>query len=238
MGKFSVITGSGHCGSKWLATVLGSQSGITWHHHLGYEKIALQWQVADLLAPDNEVYSIYWSQLEHELSSGDVGDANSWPPHLLIEVNKVFPIDHVIYMTRHGVQQLYSIMRSSVMRRQMFPKGAAVKLRSLYELMPNKPKEPYEEWGRFKQLCLMIAANDFMPAVLRAGGLKVSDYSLDDLILDAKLVKELAPRLTLKKIKELQKADLNRKVPGERSPEKIWAGWSDEQQAAYLEIVG
>ncbi len=238
MGKFSIITGSGHCGSLWLATMLGSQKDVTWHHHLSYTATNLQWQVADLLSPADKAYDVYWNQIEHELRSGDVGDANSWPPHLLLNVNIVYPIDHVIYMTRNGVSQLYSIMRSSVLRRQTLPKGAEVKLRSLYDIMPDKPEEPYGEWSRFKKLCLMIAANKFMPDYLRTGGLKVSDYSLDNLILDAKLVKKIAPKLTLKNIKELQKVDLNRKVPGERSPEKIWAAWSEEQRAAYMEIVG
>jgi hypothetical protein len=157
---------------------------------------------------------------------------------MLPAVNERLKIDRLSYLTRNGVQQLHSLTtKSPVLSQDPLPEAANSKLAALYDATVYVNK-PYSEWTRWERLCLMVAANDFMPTWLVVEGLPVEVYSLDDLITDVDLLKELAPNLTKTKLKKWQKIDLNRKVDGDRSPATLWSKWTAEQQDAYREIVG
>ena len=238
MGKFQVIAGSGHCGTKWLSKVLDLQTDMRWYHHLRFTTTGIPWQIADLRPPDDPVFYRYWRWLGGDLEHNNIGDSNSWPPHMLAQVHKHRHIDKVIYLTRNGIQQLYSLMTESpVLKQDPLPVAATEKLLCLYAIMPNKPKREYGDWNRFDKLCLMIAANKFMPDYLRGQGMIVKEYNLDELVNDPELVKELAPDLSMKTIREVQKVDINRKVKGNREPMSIWADWSKSQRQAFTEIA-
>ena len=241
---FSIITGSGHCGTVWLSTVLNEGTDTTWHHHLRDELTDQPWWNLDHLTLENLIYNRYWSWIESEAQHGSVGDANSWPPYMLPAVNERFKIDRIIYLTRNGVQQLHSLTtKSPALSQSPLPEAAEAKLAALYDAAVHVNK-PYSEWTRWERLCLMVAANDFMPLWLAGQGLPVEVCSLDDLIVvkgrhtDTDLLKELAPNLTKTKLKKWQKTDLNRKVDGERSPAMLWRKWTAERKDAYREVVG
>ena len=233
---FSVIASSGHCGTKWLAAVLDSQPGSTWYHHFRHEMTNAPWELLDLRHPTDPFFEPYWRWIRGELVHNDVGDANSWPPHLILKVNEHQPIDRIIYLTRNGIQQLNSLLTTSpAFMRDPMPEAAQVKLRSLGEI------GGYGEiinWPQFAQLCLLVAANYFMPDWLRGRGLNVLVYSLEELTTDVNKLKELAPGLTKKQLKEWQKQDINRKVMGDRDPATLWGKMTDDQKATYSEIVG
>ena len=236
---FSVITGSGHCGTTWLATVLNEGTDTTWFHHLREDLLDKPWQELDRYAPGHKTYNRYWSWIESEAQYGSVGDANSWPPYMLPQVNEKYPIDRVIYLTRNGVQQLYSLTtKSPMLSKDPLPEAAEAKLKALYDIGTSNSAMRLDQATRWEKLCIMVAANDFVPPWLIVQGLPVEVYSLDDLITDTDLLKELAPNLTRTAIKKWQKTDLNRKVEGARSPRTLWGKWTSEQQAAYREIVG
>lgn len=239
MKNFSVIAGSGHCGSTWLASVLDSQLGVTWYHHFREEMTGAPWELLDLRSPGDPFLHQYWRWIRGELHHSDVGDANSWPPHLLPDVNEVHPIRRVIYLTRNGIQQLHSLATTSpAFMRDPMPKAAQVKLKTLYDIAPKVPSKPYQEWTNFEKLCLMILANGFMPDWLRENGLCVDVYSLEELTNDIDKLRELAPSLDDARLKQWQKTDINRKTKGGRAPSTIWRKWTKEQKVAYREIVG
>jgi hypothetical protein len=245
---FSVIAGSGHCGSTWLASVLDSQIGVTFYHHFREEMTGKPWELLDLKSPDDPLFLQYWRWIGGDIEGGPTGDANSWPPHLLPAVNEVRPIDRVIYLTRNGIQQLNSLATTSpALSRDPMPVVAEVKLKTLFDIAltipkiyhrPNIPSKPYEEWSRFEKLCLMILANEFMPDWLRDNGLNVVVYDLGLLLSDVGILGGLAPRLDKQTLEEWQRNDINRKTEGGRAPSTIWRKWSPEQRAAYRSIVG
>lgn len=239
MNTFSVIAGSGHCGTTWLASVLDSQLGVTWYHQFRGEMADKPWVVLDLKRPDDPLFNQYWRWIKGELHIGPVGDANSWPPHLLPVVNEVVPIGRVIYMTRNGIQQLHSIVTTSppFMNGQM-PEAALVKLRALYDIAPEVSDKPYEEWSHFEKTCLVVQANSFMPDWLREKGLTVDVYNLDELTTDLDKLRELAPGLDDDQLEQWQQTDINRKTEGGRAPSTIWRKWTNEQREAYRLIVG
>ncbi len=239
MDEFSVIASSGHAGTSWLATVLDDQPDTTWYQHFREEMTDKPWEVLDLLSPDDGIFNNYWRWIRGELNLGDVGDANSWPPHLLLAVNEVVPIDRVIYLTRNGVQQLNSLTTTSpALKRDPLPEAAEAKLAALYDIAPFVPDKPYGQWTRFGHLCLMVAANEFMPTYLRLHGLTVDVYSLEELTTNLDTLRELAPGLDDATLEKWQKKDINRKTEGGRAPSTLWRKWEPEQREAYKLIVG
>lgn len=236
---FSVIASSGHAGTKWLAAVLNSQKDVIWHHHLREQMTGKGWEKLDLISPRAPIFERYWERIRSELNVTDVGDSNSWPPHSLPAVNSVQHIDRVIYMTRNGIQQLHSLMTTSpALSKNIHPPVAMVKFEALYDAMPEKPDKPFDEWSNFEHLCLMVAANNFMPDWLRDKGLVVDVYSLEDLTTELDMLRELAPGLDEYDLNRWQQTDINRKVTGKRTEAAIWRKWTKEQRAAYKEIVG
>jgi hypothetical protein len=197
------------------------------------------WEVLDLLKPTDKEFNQYWRWMRGEIGIGNTGDSNSWPPHLILEANEVMPIDRVIYLVRNGLPQLNSLITTSpALSSDPLPKAAEAKLAALYEIAPDVPDKPYSEWTRHERLCLMIAANDFMPDYLRSHGLTVEVYSLEELTTDLDTLRELAPGLDDETLEKWQQTDINRKTEGGRAPSTIWRKWSAEQRRAYRDVVG
>lgn len=235
---FEVIAGSGHCGTKWLATVLDQRPTSKWLHHYRGAVTGLSWENLDGLLPDNDIFKTYWNNIRGLLNDVDLGDSNSWPPYLLPEVNSVEPISRVIYLTRNGVQQLNSLATESPsLSSDPLPPPALTKLRRLYDIWPDKVKA-FDEMTRWERLCLTVAANDWMPPWLRENGLYVEAYSLGDLTSDWRVLHELAPELSEDEIAHWQGQDINRKVEGGRAESTIWRKWTPEQRAGYRAVVG
>lgn len=197
---FDVIAGSGHCGTKWLATVLNSVPGATWHHEMRTEITRLPWYVLDLYEPDDAIFSSYWTFIRQQPGSG--GDANSWPPELLPAVNEVVPIRRIIYLTRDKDKQLHSLQtKSPVWSGAISSKAASHKL-GLYAEISGLPRDAR----------LLVEANDFMPGWLRSMGLHVDTYSLEDITTSLAVLKELAPSLTGVELAAWQQKKINQKV--------------------------
>lgn len=235
MSKFLVIAGSGHCGTKWLATVLNERPEEVWYHELRSQITKLSWDQLDLYYPNDPIFGRYWAFITKQRLS--VGDANSWPPHILPHVNSIYHIDLVYYLVRNEIQQLYSLMNYSPVIN--LPDWSGVlykKLERLYQLYPN-PNKSFDEMSRFEKLCLMVAANHFMPDYLRARNLEVIKLSLDELVSDPLSVKRLVPEFSLGQIEKLQNTDINNKGDGHLSPEEIWDNWPEDYKLSFLEMV-
>lgn len=242
MSAFNVIAASGHCGTTWLAKVLDSQPGVTWYHHFREEMTGESWEVLDLKSPDDKMYDQYWRWVKGHLMQGDVGDSNSWPPHLLPAVDRKMPIQRVIYLTRNKVQQLNSLITTSPAYNKgpLHPLSSAAKakLKILFDIAPEVPKKEFYLMEHYEKLCLMVAANDFMPDWLRQHGLAVDVYSLEELTKDVDVLAQLAPGLDEETLTRWQRKDINRKTTGGRAESTIWRKWPKELKEAYRAVIG
>lgn len=239
MGNFHVIAGSGHCGSLWLARVLGAGTDIKWYHERR-RALAGKWLEACRLGPDHERFDEYWKRIKGELRHTDVGDSNSWMPILLIEANKIVPIKRVIYLVRNPIQQLHSLTRTSYVWSkdpgQLSP--IAMTYLAVLHMSSGLNKTTWDDWTHWEKLCLLVRANDVLPDILRANGLSVDVYALETLTTDPRALLELAPDLSLDEARAWQKRDINRKVYGDRSPQALWLKWTPEQRDGFERVVG
>lgn len=216
--SFQVIAGSGHCGTMWLAAVLDSVPGQDWHHELRTTLTGMPWQEADAYAPDDPCFDGYWRRIrEIQDVHGIVGDSNSWPPYILGVVNRIMPIDRVIYLTRDKEKQLRSLSTQSPVLSAAEWHPAAERKAHLYWTCLTWNDDPHPDewnsWTREEKMKLLVDANDFMPDWLRDSyGLTVDVYSLEELTTDIDKLRELAP-LTDAELQAWQLRDINRKVP-------------------------
>lgn len=238
MGEFEVIASSGHCGTKWLAQVLDAGTDSKWYHELRLQTCG-SWVEAMQHKVDGEFFNEYWLTIGVDIFKlGKVGDSNSWPPFRLPEVNERRKIDRVIYLTRNPVLQLHSLAYYSYVwhrPEQDWPAGARRYLIDMMKAGGYKP--PPSRLSRWEKLCILVAANDFMPGWLWKQGFNVSVYTLEELTTQVSVLMGLAPKLTPDEARAWQQRDINRKVSGERNPDAIWASWTDEQREAFNRIV-
>ena len=199
---FRVITGSGHCGTMWLARILDELPGQHWTHELRTTITGWPWQMADALPPNSTRFDKYWHRI-YALANryAVVGDSNSWPPEALPAVNRIMPIDRVIYLTRDKERQLYSILNTSpVWSHESRPTAARARL-DLYSRISGQPVSDR----------LLVEANDFMPDWLRGQGLAVDAYSLEELTTNIQRLRRVAP-LDDDTLRHWQSTKVNQKV--------------------------
>lgn len=239
MKRFIVIASSGHSGTKWLSELMGLRMDIKSHHELRNSMLRKSWVELDLKEPSDALFDDYWQRICYEEQFFDaVLDANSWPPHLLLKVHEHHEIFKVIYLVRNDIQQLHSLTTASEpLKQEQLPEAAEQKLRILYELMPRKPKADYDAWDNFSKLCLLVAANHFMPEYLAERGMSVEVFHLTRLLHQQEEVRKLVPTANFKTILQLQQKDINRKVEGNRDPSTIWESWPKEKRRSFFDIV-
>lgn len=235
MTTFNLIASVGHCGTMWLSRVLNAGTDARWFHELRLHRGG-PWLDTLRYGPGDRQYDAYWKHVRRHLWEGDVGDANSWPPVLLLDVNEVQAIDRVIYLRRNPIQQVHSLAtRSYVWSREKRPTIIFDYINGLYQASPLEQQWPFSAW---EKVCFLVASNYFMPDWLRQRGLPVETYTLETLTTDTAALMQLAPNLLYDEARRWQQWDVNRKVRGKRDPAHIWAQWTDEQRAGFERVVG
>jgi hypothetical protein len=237
MSTLILIAGSGHCGTRWLASVLDAQPGVTFYHELRPKMTQTAWFTLADKAPSDQVYGEYWEHIREGLEQVNIGDANSWAPWQLPDVARIANVK-VLYLVRNGIQQLYSLsMCSDVWRAHPFSMPAYnVWLRALWQAM-NTPGPDYDDLSRWERLCLLVQANAIMPVQL-AQQMELELVRLEDLTTDVDVLQAIAPGLSRETCREWQAKDINRKVNGDRSPAAIWAKWSADQRETFHRMCG
>jgi hypothetical protein len=199
---FEVITGSGHCGTMWLAAVLDAVPGRSWTHEARRTIAGLSWVEATTYPVDSPMFDSYWHSIRRRMIDYDiVGDSNSWPPESLPDVAEVTDIGRVIYLTRDKEAQLHSLLTAS--RVWSAPKLGEAALERLAMYATISGREPSIE--------LLVEANDFMPDWLRGFGFNVDVYGLEELTTDVDKLAELAP-LSSEVLRAFQGNKINQKV--------------------------
>ncbi len=78
----------------------------------------------------------------------------------------------------------------------------------------------------------------------KLGGDRVLVLRLEDLVKNTdtllNIIQKLNPKISpsIRELEILQKTDVNRKIQSNRSPDVIWARWSDEQREVFKRICG
>lgn len=239
MKRFIVVASSGHSGTKWLSELMGMRMDVRSYHELRNSMLRKSWTELDLKEPDDALFDSYWQQIRSDEEEFDaVLDSNSWPPHMLLRVHAHHEIFKVIYLVRNDIQQLHSLSTASdPLKQEQLPEAAEQKLRVLYELMPRKPKADYDTWDNFSKLCLLVAANHFMPEYLAERGMNIEVFHLNILLSQPQEIQRLVPFVGTRAVRQMQQKDINRKVEGSRDPHEIWLSWSKEQRRSFFNVV-
>lgn len=259
MGNFIVVTGVGHAATKWLATVMHhpDQNVVFYHEPLMHLKRG-RWMRARHLEMDEdaECPSDYRAFIENNLRSHRVvGDVISWLPLATVTVlKKWFDVRRVIFLVRHGIPQLHSIATKSLMNRHGTDSFLYAKYVRRYWELAGSPGKDWPKWTRWEMMCLWWSTNAFMPD-LAAKHVPTEIHCMEDLTQDIEYLIGFCRVINLHtetpKLKELQSynvdrpdlerlqgQDINRKVPGDRTPEFLWSKWTREQQDAFRRICG
>ena len=220
---------------------------VCFHEQL-FEKTRFNWYTAkkhELTQGIDSAFDGYWTFIAQQLQTYRIlGDANSWTPSTIPDLDSRFGVDQVIYLVRNGIQNVHSFFYHSarISRDDWLYTHFH---RRYWEILgcPGGDWDNYTDWARW---CFYWQINQAMPAWLadQLGGERVLIYRFEDLLHDsdvlAKLIEEINPeaRLSAQELKVLQQTDINQKIRGDRSPEAIWSQWTDEQREVFKRICG
>lgn len=238
MSEFWLVAGAGHCGTQWLSRVVDAVPGWKGYHELRHSLVGMAWHNSAGFPADVDIHSEYWDKMKEELQQDNILDSNSWAPFEIPLVNAIRHVDRVIYLVRNGIQQLHSLKnKSHVWAKQPRDSYAYdVWLRQWWRVgNPGQlwPRENYDRMTRFERLCVFIQAHTFAPDWLRAKGLPVEVYRLEDLTTDVDVLQQVA-NLPAEVLRGWQRADINRKVDGDRTPATLWNSWTEAERDTFL----
>ena len=253
MGKYIIGIGA-HAGSTWAALVLNRpEIGVLFKHEgrsawVGSSLDSLK----GMISPgDLSVfpYTQYFYQAKFRLTQYDVfGDFNSWPPLAILEVDRMLPISNIIIILRNGISQLYSMTSHSSWNTAKEGEWRVdVFLRELWEFTGSSGKS-WDKRTLWEKLCVMWSTTVDNVKCLQRLGFTVHVHYLESLVDLASgrslraLLQDVSPVLNDSysdyQLATSQQHDVNRKVPGERSPKVLWERWSTEQQQGFIDICG
>jgi hypothetical protein len=254
MGEFVLIACVGHCGSKWLATVLNRpQDGMICMHEGRVMAMEKPWHVAFQTEWDKGVdapeFAGFWRHVRRSLKNYDVvGDANDWTPYIIPEVHKHQPVSRIIYLVRNGIQTMNSVANASSSWHQFGDASWPIDsfLHRYWELM-EKPGKDWAERTRWEKLCVFWKLNWHMVKWLSRelpSDVWLCPQRLEDLTANEnpwvlrELMQNFGLEISDEELQQLQAQDINRKVKGNRDPAYIWSQWTEEQREAFLENCG
>jgi len=244
---FSLITGIGHCGTKWLSTILNRpEQGVRCYHELSYPTTIGLWQDRQKAVRERglarNVFPKYWRQIDGDLKRYKfVCDSMSWCSIESVAAAKVGNAEKIIYLVRNGIQQLYSAANCSIWLHVSDDHFLYQGFLKTYWEIAGKPYKEWSRWTRWEKLCLWWETNEFMPQWMttRFDGV-VETYRLEDLVTPTGRLEKIVSRYGLtidgESLHKLQGNDVNRKVPGDRSPSALWEPWSEKEKEAFLAI--
>lgn len=247
--SFSLITGIGHCGTKWLSTVLNHpKQGVLCYHELSHKTTIPQWQARQPYVRKKGIgknaIPRYWKQINKDLNTYyHVCDSMSWCSIEAVKVGTIGNADKIIYLVRDGIQQLHSIAHKSIWRQVPDNHFLYQGFLKKYWEIAGKPYKAWKNWDRWEKLCLWWATNEFMPQwMLNNFWNDIQVLRLEDLITDAQTLSTLARYYDLAfdvpTLRKHQKKDVNRKVQGDRRPRTLWQQWTQKERESFKAICG
>lgn len=244
MSKVCQITGIGHAGTQWLAHVLDRpEQGVRFTHELAYRKTGITWLQRQKMAVEKGVavttFPKYWAALK-ETGPRWIGDSMSWHPIEVVYLAKQGVTDQIVLLVRNGIQQLHSVAYHSTWGNVGGDHWLYHTYLRRYWELAGSPGKPWEQWATWEKLCLWWATNEFCADWIRDQYKEMFVLRMEDLTRRAALLEEFIGLFGIQvhDVSALQGQDMNRKVPGDRSPGALWARWSQEQRDAFVDICG
>jgi|19_taG_2_1085344.scaffolds.fasta_scaffold00724_6 hypothetical protein len=260
------IAGSGHCGTKWLSTVLTDQnSKVVCFHEGRHNLTGITWEKAIEIqkATGFDGFGDYFNKvLSLQNNQGmKVGDSNSWSMETLCneqksqKLTKNISIDKVLFLIRNGIRTINSVIELNK------------RIKGHTRLMNSQPavKKQWEDcvisWQEKNNISLEIdRRNDDWIATLphliywaegyskskldvakSIYGADFSIYRLEDLTTDIEFLGNLLQKFGISKnseeIKKLQQRDVNRKVKNQ-DLDYIIKNWNNDLKNNFKKICG
>ena len=250
MSQFVIVGGIGHCGTKWLAQLLDRQDqGVIFYHQYKYTLTALSWDSWLIMKHEQPLAMAEYLEPYCELMQGQmrkyrvVGDAISWMPLSIPDIDKAIHIDRIVYLVRNGIPQLNSIWHRSQFGRNppdswMFTDY----MKRYWGLMGRPYKKKWNNWTQWEKACLWWATNAFMPGWLKMQlpEAQIDVYRLEDLVGDVSTLTSLVQTFGLEipegDLIAYQGKDVNRKIQESHDPKVIWQAWHKEWREAFVSI--
>ena len=273
-GRFVLVAGLEHCGTGWLAEALNRPEIDMVGFHEQKVRI-LKSNYLDLVKHQqakgiDERFAPYFDFIRDQLAKyHTVVDSNSWPTAHLPIVDKIIPVNHVVYIIRNGIKNVNSLVRHTFpvgeieLRRKIWPRGALNMLTKTVEIHPDSAwtadkwqqrieclrqdlDQNYESWTDFERFAFNWRCNEILPEWLKMtmGDSRVSVVRFEDLLEDEAALRKLINTLSDAEsdaisddaLREIQGRDVNRKIKGNRDPEKLWKSWSVEDRGAFKRL--
>lgn len=249
-GRFVLVTGLGHCGTRWISWALTRRrSGRLVHHEYKLRVMRTDWRGG--FRHEHELgvddwYAPYFERVERQLRRyALVGDANSWTMARVPEVDKRLRVDRVIHLVRNGVQNVHALFHFFARRIPRDDWTYTHFLPGYWELAgrPFRDRFAFSDWEAW---CFAYTLNSIMPEWMaeRLGADRVEVVRLEDLVGDVNAFRALVGRLDAgrppgeRRIRRVQRTDRNRKIHGDNSPETLWRHWTDEQRESFRRLCG
>lgn len=247
-GSYFLVSGMGHCGTKWMSKVLDDPGGGVRCYHEKTVKVAgLDWYEfirRELTEGPAATAPPYFDFLHAKLSRYRVvGDSNAWRIKSIPQVNEEIEIDRVVYMVRHGLQNVFSSYRSN----RKIERGDWLYtdyLRWPWEVA-GRPGKDWTDRSRWECWCSFWAHNEDLVAWLRErlGDQKVLTVKLETATSDldrlSAVVRSVGrPDPSFQELSRWQDRDVNRKVRGDRRPEALWRRIDQAKRRQFIDICG
>lgn len=254
---FFYIGSLGHCGTKWLATVLNRPAhGIACYYEmlnqLPNESLTpptLSGGEQDIFEVENLIHLPYFVFFREMSKLLMVGDAHSWPPHQIGPVLRKLCGQKAIWLVRNGVAQVHSFdIWLSALGNHSAPDH-----RQFIDMMQDDveqigtPVPLSNEWAQlsqFQQLCWWWSINAMVAGIIRTWSGSIYQARFEDVIKGgdelAQLIQWINPLTPINRdeLAAWPRARVNQGgVTGD--PEKIWKTlWSQGQRAVFNGVCG
>lgn len=246
MRRLYLVTGSGHCGTAWLAHVLDHQDQGVYSIHEGVKVWTKQpWKEAVLHYLDHGVdsyFDLYFNRLSqavHDFSY--VVDSHSWIPTAVPEVQQKVHVTRVIHLVRNGLKNVASLYETfNKVEGEWSGEGnwfGRIIQRELAVIGSQTLSGPFSwEWW-----CHWWALNQKTVDWMRSQDFRVGVLPLEVLVEDLDVLTSLLESFKVKVdqdwLVEQQKTVRNSHVES-RTSQAIWNGLSDVQRNTFMEICG
>lgn len=239
---FVIGTSIGHCGTRWLATLLHrpEEGVVFWHEKL--QKMFGTWKrpsrLERRLGLGHGAFDPYFTGVARQLKDHRVvGDIGSWQARSIPAAAQRIEIDRIIYLVRNGIPQIQS--RSHSYRKQgLFDVFARLQWQDFgkpffddWSQMTSWQKWCLEWWASIENISWLKDAMPHVPQQV---------YRFEDLVGDVEVLADLVQSMGLprRKLRKWQRRDINRHLKGDRSPRAIWRKWSAEQREVFQAFCG
>lgn len=249
---FFYIGSLGHCGTKWLATVLNRPShGIACYYEMKAELEKELIPVERLVEQENyfpvpNSYLVFFQEMSRLLM---VGDAHSWPAYRIGYVLKSLQAQKAIWLVRNGVQAVQSF---DTWLDALYEKDAPGYARFIDQMgadvkhigTPVPISDTWDALSQFQQICWWWSTNaladDSINEIWQG---PVTMVRFEDLLagdLLPVLVQWINPLTPVNRdeLRGWASVFINRHNVSSHPPDVVWKRWGSDKKGVFEGVCG